>query len=98
MALRRKRRSDLGNLLDILFELTGFIWQIGAGVTAILLFLSYEAYEWAENLNTVGGSSAMLSTAFVSLGWAVYLLPLMLAVLTVLFGAKTFDTYIKEHF
>ncbi len=82
----------------MLFELTGFVWQIGAAVTATLLFLSYMAYGWAENLNTIGERTAALSAVIANVGWAVYLLPLILTILAVLFGVKTFDTYIKERF
>ncbi len=40
-ALYPKENSNIEELLEQLFKLTGYIWQVGAVVTAFLLFLSY---------------------------------------------------------
>jgi hypothetical protein len=95
---RYKRKSSFDELFDMLFELTGFVWQIGAVVTGVLLFLSYIAYDWADTWIATAEKSPVLSSIVTNFGWAVFLLPLMFAVFAVLFGVKTYDTYRNEHF
>ena len=77
--------------------MTGFVWQIGAVVTGVLVFLSYMAYDWVETLIATAEKSPVLSSIVTNFGWAVFLLPLMFAVFAVLFGVKTYDTYRNEH-
>ena len=95
---RYKRKSIPDELFDVLFELTGFAWQIGAVVTGALLFLSYMAYDWVDTLIATAEKSPVLSAVATNVGWVVYLLPLMFAVLAILFGVKTYSTYRHEHF
>jgi hypothetical protein len=95
---RYKRKSITEELLDALYELTGYAWQVGAVITALLLFLTYLVYDWVDHLSTLGGRSPALTALFSSFGWAVYLLPLILLVVAVLFGLKTLDTYEKGRF
>ena len=95
---RYKRKSSFDELFDMLFELTGFVWQIGAVVTGVLLFLSYIAYDWADTWIVTAEKSSMLSPIVTNFGWAAYCLPLMFIVFAVLFGVKTYETYSNEHF
>lgn len=94
---RYRRKSSFDELFDLLFELTVFVWQIGAVVSGVLLFLSYMTYAWAETWITAAEKSPMLSPIATNFGWSAYLLPLMFAVFAVLFGAKAYDTYRNEH-
>ena len=95
---RYKRKSSFDELFAMLFELTGFVWQIGAVVTGVLLFLSYIAYDWADTWIATAEKSLFLSPIVTNFGWAAYLLPLMLVIFAVLFGVKTYATYCNEHF
>ncbi|MDD5581563.1 MAG: hypothetical protein PHY16_20140 [Methylobacter sp.] len=98
MARRRYRRKSLSeDLFDMLFELTGFVWQIGAAVTGALLFFSYLSYDWAAAWIATAEKSPVLSAIAANFGWVAYLLPLMLIIFAVLFGAKTYDTYRNGH-
>lgn len=91
---RYKRKSSF----DELFELAGFVWQIGAVVSGVLLFLSYIAYDWADTWIAAAEKSPFLSPIATNFGWAAYLLPLMFVVLAALFGVKTYEAYRNEHF
>ncbi len=95
---RYRKKSNFGGLFELLLELTGFVWQIGAVATVALLYMSYMAYGWADNLIAVGEKSTALSAVFANFGFGVYLLPLMLVILACLFGVKTFDSYTKGRF
>jgi hypothetical protein len=95
---RYKRKSNFNELFDLLFDLTGFVWQIGAVVSGVLLFLSYIAYDWADTWIAAAEKSPFLSPIATNFGWAAYLLPLMFVVLAALFGVKTYETYRNEHF
>ena len=81
----------------MLFELTCFVWQIGAAVTVALLFFSYLAYDWADAWIATAEKSPMLSVIATNFGWVAYLLPLMLVIFSVLFGVKAYDTHRNEH-
>ncbi len=95
---RYRRKSSFDELFDLLFELTGFVWQIGAVVSGVLLFLSYMAYDWAETWIATAEKSPMLSPIATNFGWSAYLLPLMFAVFAVLFGVKSYSTYRNQYF
>ena len=95
---RYKRKSSSDELFDLLFDLTGFVWQIGAVVSGVLLFLSYIAYDWVDTLIATAEKSPFLSPIVTNFGWAPYLLPLMLVIFAVLFGVKTYEAYRNEHF
>lgn len=98
MARRGYRRKSLfDELFDMLFELSGFVWQIGAGVTGALLFFSYLAYDWADAWIATAYKSPMLSAIATNFGWVAYLLPVMLIIFAVLFGVKTYGSYSNEH-
>jgi TRAP-type C4-dicarboxylate transport system permease small subunit len=94
---RYKRKSSVDELFDVLFELTGFFWPVGAVVTGVLLFLSYMAYDWVETGITNAEKSPMLLQVAINFGWMGYLLPLMLTILALLFGVKTYNAYRNEH-
>lgn len=81
----------------MLFEMTGYFWQVGAVVTALLLFLSFNAYQWVDKLNAVGNTRTNLAVLIESYGWILYLLPLIIVVFAFIFGIKTYDTYRNGH-
>lgn len=98
MARRRYRKKSIfDDLFDMLFKLTGFIWQIGAAVTGALLFFSYLAYDWADAWIATAEKSPTLSAIATNFGWVAYFLPLMLIIFAVLFGVKTYDSYRNDH-
>ncbi len=93
--MSRRRKSDINGVFDMLFELTNLFWQVGAVVTAALLFLSFIAYRWAVDQNAAAESSALLAPIIENIGLVFYLLPLMLVALACIFGAKTYGVYCK---
>jgi hypothetical protein len=93
----RRRETVLEKFFDMAFELTGYIWQVGAAVTVVLLFCAYEAYGWAETWSANGAQSARGTAIVTNLAWAVYSVPVMLLALAVMFGLKTYKTYCSTH-
>lgn len=91
----RKRKSKI-DVIDMLFEVTGLFWQIGAVVTTCLLFFSFIAFRWAVHQDAVVATSKMLAPVFGNFSLVFYLLPLMLLGLAYLFGAKTYNSYRSE--
>jgi hypothetical protein len=65
---RYKRKSNFNELFDLLFDLTGFVWQIGAVVSGVLLFLSYISYDWADTWIATAEKSPFLSPIATNFG------------------------------
>lgn len=95
---RHSKKSTIDELFDMLFDMTSYFWQVGAVVTILLLVFSYMAYEWVENLNSVGQSSRNLNILIESYGWALYSLPLVIVILAFIFGLKSYNTYQNNRF
>lgn len=96
--MRRRRKSNSDGILDALYDLTGLFWPVGAVVSTVLLFLSFNAYDWVTNKYMIALSSPNLVQLTQSFGWAIYSLPLILAVLAFIFGLKAYDSYRNVHF
>lgn len=94
---RFRKKNGIEGLFDMFFELAGYFWQVGAGVTAILLFCAYEAYGWAEAWSVNGGQSAMGKAIVSNFAWAVYSVPVMFLAVAVMFGLRTWKTYCDQH-
>lgn len=86
-----RRSSSLEMLIDQLFEITGYVWQIGAVVTAILAFCTYKAAMLANGLTEQPTSH--ITAVFERFSWFFYIVPVMLGVLTFLLFVKTLETY-----
>lgn len=99
---RYKRQSILEQLFELLIELTGYFWQIGAIVTVVLLSFSYIALDWADNVISAVGQSPVFVGIIANLGWPAYCLPysipLLLMALAILFAWKTLDTFSNGRF
>jgi TRAP-type C4-dicarboxylate transport system permease small subunit len=95
---RRRRQSPAEGLLDLLFELTGLIWQIGAVLSALLMFVSFIAFDWASGQYEKALSSPYLSQLAHSYGWGFYLLPLMIAGIALMLVLKTYESYRNGQF
>lgn len=86
-----RRNSTFERLFEELFEFTGYFWQIGAVVTALLAFCSYKAAMWAHGLSSL--PSTHITAVFEHFSWLFYLPSVMLGVITVLFFIKMLDAY-----
>ena len=94
--MARRRKSGPG-VIEILFELIGWFWQVGAVITTCLLALSYMAFQWAVYKEAVLVASKFMGPVLESYGLAFYLLPLIPFVLACVFGVKTYESYCREH-
>jgi hypothetical protein len=94
---RSRKKNGIEGLFDMFFELAGYFWQVGAGVTVALLFFAYEAYSWAEAWSVNGGQSAMGKAIVSNFAWAVYAVPVILLALAGMFGLRTWKTYCDQH-
>jgi len=95
---RRRRQSPAEDLLDLIFELAGMFWQIGAVVSAVLIILSFTAFDWANDQYAKTLSSPYLSQLAQSYGWVFYLIPLMIAGIAIMLGLKSYESYRKDQF
>ncbi|MBU2894801.1 hypothetical protein KO495_15970 [Colwellia sp. D2M02] len=87
-----RRNSIPDELLEQFFEITGYIWQVGAVVTGIFLFLTYKSYFWiSSTIESTLGKPIM--AAMEQLSFILYLLPVSMLFLAVVFGLKTYSTY-----
>ncbi len=93
----RRRQSNKKDLFDLLFELTGMIWQVGAVITGLLIILALIALRWVVVRNITLAASPLLGNLTESFGWFLYLLPLVIFAIAWLFGKATYDAYREQN-
>ena len=86
-----KRKSSIEELFDALFDMTGFIWQVGAVVTAILILVSIRSFIWVSEVRTQDSAAATL--IFEHFSWVLYAIPILIGFVAWLFALKTYQTY-----
>lgn len=94
---RRRRKSISEGLFDVLSDLTDMFWQVGAVVGAVLMFVSFWTADWAVDQYIRASTSPYLGPSIQTFGWVYFLLPLMIAVLAIFFGAKSYHAFSREH-
>lgn len=94
---RRRRKSISEGLLDVLSDLTDMFWQVGAVVGAVLMFVSFWTADWAVDQYIRASTSSYLGPSIQTFGWVYFLLPLMIAVLAVIFAAKSYQAFARDH-
>lgn len=94
----KRRKSAAEDLLDLIFELTGMFWQIGAIASAVLILVSFTAFDWADGQYEKALSSPYLNQLAHSYGWVFYLLPLMIVCIASILGLKSYESYRKGQF
>jgi hypothetical protein len=95
---RRRKQSTAEEMLDLIFDMTGTYWQIGAVFSIMLMVVSFVTYNWVNEQYLKALSSPYLSQLAHSYGWAFYSIPLLLVGIAVLLGLKSYVSYRKEHF
>lgn len=89
-----KRKSIIEELFDALFDITGFIWQVGAIVTVILTLVSIRSFIWVTEVRTQDSAAATL--IFEHFSWVFYAIPILIGFIAWLFALKTYQTYQKH--
>lgn len=91
-----KRKSASEDLIDMLFEATGIFWQVGAVVSVVIAILSGWSFFWIESLIENQAGSTSVGAVVESLSWLYYSLPIILGLIAVLFGWKTYQAYVSQ--
>jgi|GEM_PF-3105516 len=91
-----KRIKPSEKFIDMLLELTGYSWKFGVVVSVIFLVLSSYAYRWAYAYNHPVDKDVIANAFIGSIGWLVYLIPIMLLGLSIIFAFRAFATYSKQ--
>jgi len=94
---RRRRKSTSEDLFDVLYDLTDMFWQVGAIVGAVLMFATFWTLDWAVDEFVRASASPLLGPLAQSFGWVYFLLPLIIAALAVIFEAKSFQAFCRDH-
>lgn len=81
------RRQE--NILEQLYELTGFFWPVGLVVTIIMLAVTGFSIGWCLNLKTSGFVGEALAPIFL----VRWLIPAISFGLTLFFANKTYITW-----
>lgn len=90
-----RRNSILEELLEQLWELTGYFWQVGVTITLLLAYLTYRVYNWIPSVEQ-SSSAKPINAFFEQLYWLYYFIPLLFLFLTVAFGLKSYASYRKQ--
>jgi len=92
---RRKNRQR-EQFVDILSELAGSIWQVGAVATSCFIILAVFAFRWVKNFISVDQISPLLAPMVETYGKLLYALPLILFGIAFLFGLRTLKVFTQE--
>ncbi len=87
-----RRNSITEKLTEGLFELTGYIWQVGAVVSLLLVFLSYMSFGLANSLVARLADQPILA-ALEKPSWVLYSIPLLFFLGAAMFAHKTYTVY-----
>ncbi|MEH8196116.1 hypothetical protein [Aeromonas allosaccharophila] len=90
-----RRNSILEKLLEQLWELTGYFWQVGVAITLLFAYLTYRAYNWISSVEQ-SSSGKPINAFFEQFYWLHYFIPLLPLFLTVVFGLKSYASYRKQ--
>ena len=94
--MTRIKRSRKDESLNLLFELAGLFWQIGAVVTAGFIFFALFTFRWARHISTVAETSPLLAPLAATYGWLLFGVPIVFLSLAVLFGKKTIEVWLEN--
>lgn len=93
-----KRKSILEELFEVLYELTEMFWFVGAVVSGLLVIGSLMAFKWVAKITSVNGLGWLNEAVNNSwLGYAIYLLPVMLLLFALIFAGRSINTYVAHH-
>ncbi len=93
-----KRNTIIEELFDVLYELTEMFWVVGAVVSGFLIFSSLIALKWVIKItseSSLGWLSEVANNSW--LGYTIYLLPIMLLLLALIFAGRSINTYVAHH-
>ena len=90
-----RRNSILEELLEQLWELTGYFWQVGVAITLLLAYLTYRSFNWISSVEQ-STPGKPINAFFEKLYWLYYFIPLLFLLLTVVFGLKSYASYRKQ--
>ena len=86
-----EKKTDMQKLFDALFDMTGFIWQVGAVVTAILILASIRSFIWVTEVRNQDSAAATL--IFEHFSWVFYAIPILIGFIAWLFALKTYQKH-----
>jgi TRAP-type C4-dicarboxylate transport system permease small subunit len=95
---RRRRQSIAEDALELLFDLAGLYWQVGAFAGVMLLFFSFSTYTWIDEQYVKALSSPHLGQVAYSCGWVFYSIPLLILGIAIMFFVKSYRSYRREHY
>ncbi|MES9937211.1 MAG: hypothetical protein ABW153_12265 [Sedimenticola sp.] len=90
------KKSVLDDLLDLLFEITGMFWQVGAVITTIMVLLSAHSLFWVFATMETPNSSPVIAGVLDAFSWLLYALPIGLALMAFIFGRKSYQVYHEQ--
>lgn len=91
---RRRRRSPLEDLFEVMSGFTDLFWQVGLIIT--LMFLAGGFHLLTEAINYQ--PSVLLAQLEKQFGWIRYVIPVMFFLFSFIFGTKTYSAYKKQNF
>jgi len=96
--MRWRRKSQKDEVLKMLFELTGMVWQLGAVLSVSFMIFAVLSLRWVRHSIAVAESSPLLAQLAAAYGWVLFALPILFLFWALIFGKKTLDGYLDNHF
>lgn len=92
----RKRKTHGNEFIDVLFELMGIFWQLGAVATACFMIFALLSFRWINHGIAVAKSLPLLAPLAATYGWVLFSLPTLFLFLAFIFGKQALGVYLKN--
>lgn len=92
-----RRKSEVSKLLDSIFEFTKTVWQVGAATTVFFALLAILALSKALEKKQTGDVNATDEVISMFGNLPFYLGALILALIAIAFGIRTYKSYRSQN-
>ncbi|MFT5758574.1 MAG: hypothetical protein ACI9LM_003320 [Alteromonadaceae bacterium] len=91
-----RRRANRDGVMEVLFALVELNWKVGAFISFVSGLLTVKSFHWV--MSKIESTETTIITALIErISFLLYLLPIMLLVLTIIFISSSYRAYRKEN-
>jgi hypothetical protein len=94
----RRRKKQVEQFVDVLSDLTGTIWQVGAVATFCFIIIAVFAFRWVIGFIEFARVSLLLAPMIETYGRLLYALPIILFSFAFILGLRTIKVFTHERF
>lgn len=92
---RRSKNSIFEELLNQLWDLSAFIWQVGGAISLFCVLLSIKSFLWVRGVEQ-SFTGKPIEAMFEQFSWLLYLIPIICLLFSFLFGKRAYTSYREQ--